>query len=105
LQEIYSGRLFGLDRFGLLSFYNRDHGDRSGSDLASWARAVLHSAKVTNADGEIVLITLPRVLGYTFNPVSFWLCHDKTGDLRAVICEVNNTFGETHSYICAHPDG
>ena len=47
---------------------------------------------------------MPRVFGYVFNPVSFWYCFDSSEKLRAVICEVNNTFGETHSYICAHND-
>ena len=51
-----------------------------------------------------MLVTLPRVMGYIFNPVSFWLVLDTHQKLRAVICEVNNTFGERHVYICAHPD-
>jgi DUF1365 family protein len=45
------------------------------------------------------------VLGYVFNPVSFWLCHRADGALRAVVCEVNNTFGEKHCYLLAHGDG
>ena len=45
----------------------------------------------------------PRVLGYVFNPVSFWWCHDRAGALRAVIAEVRNTFGEHHNYLIAHP--
>jgi uncharacterized protein len=45
------------------------------------------------------------VLGYVFNPVSFWLCHRADGALRAIVCEVNNTFGEKHCYLLAHPDG
>jgi DUF1365 family protein len=44
------------------------------------------------------------MLGYVFNPVSFWLCHDRHGALRAVLCEVNNTFGESHHYLLAHED-
>ena len=47
---------------------------------------------------------MPRVMGYVFNPVSFWICRDKDKNIRAVICEVHNTFGEKHSYLCAHPD-
>jgi DUF1365 family protein len=50
-------------------------------------------------DGEIVLQTFPRVFGYVFNPVSFWFCHDRSGNLIAVLAEVNNTFGGTHSYL------
>jgi len=56
-------------------------------------------------DGEVVLQTFPRVLGYVFNPISFWLCHDRDGGLRAIVCEVNNTFGEHHNYLLVHPDG
>jgi hypothetical protein len=44
------------------------------------------------------------VLGYGFNPVSFWLCFDRAKGLRAVLAEVNNTFGERHSYLCFHDD-
>jgi uncharacterized protein len=46
----------------------------------------------------------PRVLGHVFNPVSFWLCEGADGSLRAVIAEVTNTFGDRHSYLCAHDD-
>jgi DUF1365 family protein len=45
------------------------------------------------------------MLGYLFNPVSFWLCHDRAGNVRAVLAEVNNTFGEAHNYLLAHEDG
>ena len=57
------------------------------------------------ADGEVVLYAFPRMLGYVFNPVSFWVCHDRDGAVRAVLCEVRNTFGERHNYLLAHPDG
>lgn len=92
------------NRFGLLSFHNQDHGDRTGAPIENWARDILKKYSINKADGEIVLVTLPRVLGYVFNPVSFWLCFDREEKLRAVICEVNNTFGQTHSYLCAHSD-
>lgn len=92
-----------IDRPAPLSFYRRDHGSRQNVDLQGWVHERLETQNI-HADGEIVLMTLPRVLGYVFNPVSFWFCHDRDGSLRAVLCEVNNTFGETHSYICAHPD-
>jgi DUF1365 family protein len=88
-----------------MSFYGIDHGDRHGGDLEGWARQILTAYNMNNVcDGEIILVTIPRVFGHVFNPVSFWLCHDRAGLLRAVLCEVNNTFGETHSYLCAHAD-
>ena len=92
------------DRFAPLSFYACDHGRRDGSDLEQWARAILAEHSILQADGEILLVCLPRVLGYVFNPVSFWFCLDRAGHVRGVLCEVNNTFGETHTYICAKPD-
>lgn len=88
------------NKFGFMSFYDRDHGRRDGSDLNDWIRNILSQYNVGDADGEIYLICMPRVFGYVFNPVSFWLCCDKKDNLKAVLCEVNNTFGENHSYLC-----
>jgi DUF1365 family protein len=59
----------------------------------------LKSENIHDADGEIWLQAFPRVLGYVFNPVSFWFCHRSDGALRAIVCEVNNTFGERHFYL------
>jgi DUF1365 family protein len=92
------------NRWNLFSFHDADHGARDGSPLEPWARALLARHGAACADGEIHLQTFPRVLGYVFNPVSFWLCHDRAGRLRAVIAEVNNTFGEHHNYLITHPD-
>ena len=94
--------LLGINRFNLLSVLNRDHGARDGSPLLPWVRAQLARHGIHSADGEVVLQTLPRLFGYLFNPVSFWYCYDKQGGLRAVICEVSNTFGEHHNYLVAH---
>lgn len=92
------------NRFAALSFYISDHGIRDGSDLETWARGILKKYALSEANGEIVLIAMPRILGYVFNPVSFWVCYDQNNKVRAVLCEVNNTFGETHTYLCARPD-
>ncbi len=92
------------NRRGLLSFHDRDHGARDGSALLPWIRRLLAHEGVA-ADGEIVLHAFPRVLGYVFNPVSFWVCHDRAGRVRAVLCEVANTFGERHNYLLADPAG
>jgi len=100
-----SSFLLGINRAGFFSFQTRDHGDRSGGDLESWARTFLKQAGIDSLVDTITLITFPRVLGYVFNPVSFWLCEDTQKKLVAVLCEVNNTFGQTHTYLCAKPDG
>lgn len=91
------------NRFAFLSFYDRDHGYCDGSPLEKWAHKILTDYGI-KADGDIALICMPRVLGYVFNPVSFWLCHDKHGHLLAVLCAVHNTFGQRHTYLCAHTD-
>ncbi len=96
-------RLLRFNRAGLFAVNDRDHGD--GRPLLAWIESLLAQAGVRDADGEIWLHTFPRVLGYVFNPVSFWFAHRADGELRAVVCEVNNTFGERHCYLLAHDNG
>lgn len=104
MHTLDDGWRFGVNRFALSGFYTKDHGPRDGSDLNTWIQGILR-ARGIDADGEVILVCMPRVLHHVFNPVSFWLCHDKNGQLRAVLYEVNNTFGETHSYLCTDPEG
>ena len=91
------------NRFSWLSFHDRDHGD-GGADALAWLEGLLAHEGVDDVDGEIWLHTYPRVLGYTFKPVSFWYCHRADGRLRAVVVEVNNTFGERHCYLLSGPE-
>lgn len=94
--------LFSRNRFNLASVHDRHHGGTPGKGVgAIWARQVL-AAHGLNGGFDLLLLTQPRFLGYIFNPVSFWLATDG-GNLRAVIAEVNNTFGDRHSYICHLP--
>ncbi len=88
---------------GLFALNDADHGD--GRPLLQWVDDLLAGARIKDADGEVWLHTFPRVLGYVFNPVSFWFAHRADGALRAVVCEVNNTFGDRHCYLLAHEDG
>ena len=95
-----------INRCGICQILNRDHGPRDGSNLMRWVHSLLdaHGMSGVTAGGEIMLQTMPRVFGYLFNPVSFYFCHDGVGRLRAVICEVSNTFGERHNYLVRHAD-
>ncbi len=86
------------NRGAALSFFDRDHGD-GGDNAVLWLDALLQREGVEDASGEVWLHTYPRVLGYTFKPVSFWYCHRADGRLRAILVEVNNTFGERHCYL------
>jgi DUF1365 family protein len=95
-------RLFAVDRRAAVSFRQTDHGSRDRTlSLRAWAAARFAEAGVALEGGEIRLISFPRVLGVSFAPISLWLGHDPDGKLRGVIYEVHNTFGETHSYVCA----
>lgn len=97
--------LLAVDRPGIFSLRAADHGARDGSPLLPWIRDKLEAHGLAEVcDGEVVLQTMPRLFGYVFNPVSFWFCHDRDGYLRAVLAEVNNTFGERHNYLVHHPD-
>jgi uncharacterized protein len=97
--------LLGIDRPAFFSLRSADHGPRDGSPLLPWIRDLLEREGLAHcAAGEVVLQTMPRILGYVFNPVSFWYCHDRDGVLRAVLAEVSNTFGERHNYLVHHAD-
>lgn len=91
-------RLFSVGRFNLLSFHPTDHGDGSSTPLRQQIERRLTEAGLPTG-GAIRLLTTPRVLGYVFNPLSVWFCHAPGGALQAVIYEVNNTFGQRHSYL------
>ncbi|HEV2650941.1 MAG TPA: DUF1365 domain-containing protein [Rhizomicrobium sp.] len=101
--ELVSRRagLFSIDRRNLFALRTADYGD---GEPAAWIARILRDWNVHQADGDVTLVTMPRVFGYAFNPVNFWFCHDAGGGLRAVVAEVNNTFGERHSYLCVHED-
>lgn len=90
-------KIFGVNKFNLFSFYEIDHGYRDERSLQSWIDDQLAQAGIKDYD-EVILQTFPRIMGYVFNPVSFWYCYNK-GDLIATVSEVNNTFGESHTYL------
>jgi uncharacterized protein len=95
-----------LNRFAAISFFDKDHGDGRNADQGGalgWIESLLQQEGITDANGEIWLHCYPRVWGFTFKPVSFWYCHRTDGSLRAIVAEVNNTFGERHCYLLDHP--
>lgn len=95
-----------LNRPGLISFFDADHGDGRGPEQGgalAWLDELLRAEGIADADGEVWLHAYPRVLGHTFKPVSFWYCERADGSLRAIVAEVNNTFGERHCYLLDQP--
>ncbi len=91
--------LFGVNRAALYSFNEADHGERDGSSLRAYAqrRAAEHGIDLTG--GRVLLLCYPRLLGYTFNPLSVYFCHRADGGLALMIYEVRNTFGDIHPYV------
>ncbi len=84
-------RLFGWNRRAVTSYHDADHID---------VRAVLAENGIDLGPGaSIQVLTNLRVLGYVFNPVSFWWCRREDGLLACIVAEVNNTFGERHPYV------
>jgi DUF1365 family protein len=95
-----------VNRSAAISFFDRDHGDGRGPEhggALAWLLEMLRREGISDADGEVWLHTYPRMLGYTFKPVSFWYAHRADGALRAIVAEVNNTFGERHCYLLDAP--
>lgn len=92
-------RLFSVDRFNLFSFFRRDRGDRSGSDLKGQVERAMRAGGIEPDGGAIRLITMPRLLGWAFNPLSVFFCYGRDGVLRSILWEVDNTFGERHGYM------
>ncbi len=98
---------FGLDRAAPVSFRSSDHGHaRDGSgvpDLRDWLSEVTDRAGIHDVSGRVQVLSMPRVLGYAFDPVSVWFAHDRDGRLAAVVHEVRNTFGQRHAYVVGSP--
>ncbi|MDZ4370644.1 MAG: DUF1365 family protein [Phenylobacterium sp.] len=91
-------KLFSVRRFNLAGFDPRRHGDGSDTPLKQQVEGRLAAAGIPHG-GPIRLLAMPRILGMGFNPLTVYFCHRADGRLSAILYEVNNTFGERHSYL------
>ena len=91
-------RLVSRNRANVVSFRDTDHLATPVADLPGGILDHLRSEGLDPAGWTITLVTGLRVLGYAFNPASFFLCRDERGTLRVVVVEVHNTYGERHQY-------
>lgn len=89
---------FGWNRAAPISFHDCDHGARDGGNLRRHIDQVL-AAHDLPRPARIGLLCYPRMLGYAFNPLSVYFCHDAEDRLLATLHEVSNTFGQTHTYL------
>ena len=93
-------RLFSCNRFNLFALHDARSWRRRRDAAARPGRAACCAqAGIDIAGGPISLFCMPRTLGYSFNPISIYFCHQPAGELAAIIYEVHNTFGERHSYV------
>ncbi|WP_257282718.1 DUF1365 domain-containing protein [Endozoicomonas sp. SESOKO1] len=95
--------LFSVNRFNLVSFYPRDHGDGSDTPLREQINQLLHHHHIETPD-KVSLLCYPRMFGYTFNPLAVYFCY-RDQKLTAIVYEVSNTFKERHSYVAAVEPG
>ena len=90
---------FSYNKFNLISFFDKDHGDRDGTSLVEWVKKNLNENKINHENIKIKLLCYPRILGYVFNPLSVFYVYNKKEELISILYEVKNTFGEQHTYI------
>ncbi len=92
-------KFFSFNKFNLISFHEKDHGERDGSSLLSWVKLNLRNNNISTENIKIKLLCYPRILGYVFNPLSIFFIYDKDEKLISILYEVKNTFGEQHTYV------
>ena len=90
---------FSYNSFNLISFFDKDHGERNGTSLIEWVKKNLKENKINNENIKIKLLCYPRILGYVFNPLSVFYVYNNNDNLVSILYEVKNTFGEQHTYI------
>ena len=92
-------RFFSVDRFNLFSFHRKDRGDGTGDDLKGQVERAMRAAGMDVDGGRILLLTMPRLLGFAFNPLSVYFCYRSDGRISAILWEVDNTFRQRHAYL------
>ncbi len=96
---IASNRLLSHNRWNLFSINDRDHGPRDGTGMRDWFDAQLSAAGIDPSGGRVEVLLFPRLLGYAFNPLTTWFSYSADGSLQAVLYEIHNTFGHSHSHL------
>jgi hypothetical protein len=97
----HSFRFLKHNKPALIAIYDRDHAERVDAPLRPQIETKLRAAGFDCARGRIVLLTMPRLFNYVFNPLSIYFCYDRDGALVALVHQVSNTFGERHFYVLA----
>lgn len=99
----FQAKFFGIQKWNLYSFFAKNYTFKKLENIQNWICDILHSYNIKNVE-SVVLVTHPAILGYVFNPVSFWLCFNEENQLVAVLSEVNNRSKQRHHYLCFNED-
>ena len=100
--------LFSVNRFNLFSFYEKDFGpnnsyskikNKSKTKLSIYIRNLAKKINFKEEIKKIELLTFPRILGLSFNPLSVYRCINASNKVCLIIYEVHNTYKESHSYV------
>lgn len=96
-------RLFSYNRFNLFSLYDRDH--TGGEDLVGYLQDIAANSATADEITRFMMLCYPRILGYAFNPLTVYFGLDAQDQVRLIIYEVSNTFGQRKTYVLpATPD-
>ena len=76
---------FSHNKFNLISFFDKDHGERNGSSLIDWVKKNLRSLNIDTRDVKIKLLCYPRIFGYVFNPLSIFFIYNSSSSLIAIL--------------------
>jgi DUF1365 family protein len=90
---------FRVNAPGWFSYHDADHGERTGESMRSWLCGILAGASYPGDGWRFRVLTMPRMLGYVFNPICVVFCEHPDSGSAATIYEVNNTFGERVAYL------
>ena len=100
LEEINKNiSIFSYNKFNIISFFDKDHGNRDGTSLKNWVKYNLKNIGIDETEVKVKVLCYPRIFGYVFNPLSVFFIYNKDNKIISIFYEVKNTFGEQHTYI------
>jgi len=91
--------LLSINRFNLFGFYEKDHMDEGYNNLSDFVSQLLEANGEKYKPGKKMVLAYPRFLGHAFNPLTIFFCHNQQEELRTIIYQVRNTFGQRHHYL------
>ena len=76
---------FSYNKFNLISFHDKDHGDRDNNSLKEWVIRNLKNIDINEKNIKIKILCYPRIFGYVFNPLSIFFVYNSKSSLIAIL--------------------